>query len=807
MGLTLLAAGCSSGPANSPPPSSSHAVPAVHTTPASFTQQALISGGDLTVQGALTTHGVLAGVHANGAVALRGQTSRVAGSLTSARQVEAPAGAARKRQNNTPLAAARTLRPELPTIDTLLQGGTPTGGTPTHAILLGSDGAIQTSDATGLLTPTDPTTLPGSWFFDAVTGCWHISGGYLPLRQTLLVDGDLTLQTSHLDLHAALLVRGNATLIGAARIDVQNPFDPAVVVEGNLESGALEVVGRMTIHGNVRATGDLYLTGSAQVGGDVTLLGSATVNYLDTVYKAALQRAQEEFGDTLLVHSQVFRDVAKTTGANAVALMTFVRGYQEIDEEGLIAQIRAGTVQESDFFSVVVGADLDFGAALAFTEGPAAYYYNKAGLLDHLANQGHFHPVVADALSLPPGNLYLTVQDESGDLGAFLVMGDPTLGTNTDGWVQLTQADVTAAQTAYEHRFAALAEQQAQAAAAGLLPPTLDEMLAADPYAAADTPPDPGLTAGELRLQEWQAIADLPEESATVEVVPYGVDPAAPLAARQEMLARFSLGGFVSSLRSSVMGIVKIRIPPCRSWRDVTQLPGVNRQSQNDDWMRLISLKNAARKGQNINNCGPVAGLAVLRYHGWRKPALRASLMPTSTANDRRNINFSDSVLHADLVSMRGHMGTDAVLTQGTLPWKMSDGIEAYLRDKGLGGRGGSTSYFGVGFSTNVGIPIPFYTPLLSEIGSASLFAKAVAEINQARPPILMDVGLAGRYKNHYMPVLGSKRRHFDGLCFWIPDEHYLYVDTEWDDKKQWQRIDQIAYPFNSFGLVTVNVN
>ncbi len=757
-------------------------IPAINDSPAEFSKYALLSGGNLTINGKFVTKGVLSDVHSNQTITLNSYTSRFSGNVTSYEKLQSLGHTPRVLDGNTLRGAgSKVLLDNLMTVDIKMADSNLQ-----NAIVLASDCSMTILDEEGRGSDATSQDVDGDWSCHA--GNWSVSGHNVIIQRALSIEGNLEINSTSFVLRAPLFSRGSVAAHGAVRIDINNPFEDAVIINEDLTTEGFDVVGKIHVNGDFNANGAVYIVGSAMVGGDVTLHKEATINYLDTIYKAALAKANEQFEETLLVHSQVFRDVSSDKN-NAVALFTFVNGYRYHEEGELLEMVRAGTANPDDYFSVIIGANQGYASELAHTEYLLPYYANQVKLFDDLKAQGHDQLHIVDAINLPMNNFYLTLSDGDQELGTWQVYGNPELGEKVGKHVKLTDENIEAARISLKNQGEQVAQRVADANAMaeelGLKALDEDEFDLSDDERARSEAMQ-GKSDELLRIEEWRAIKEMEEELVEVDVMPVSPD---------SLSTGPVTNGWLSKAWNKIKKKVKKIIPRCKKkWRDNNFIAGVNPYSRNDFWMNNISLKN-----NWANNCGPIAGLAIARYHGTRISKYAAALAPAATTADKRNVNIK-GVLNPDLKELRKFMRTSS--RTGTMMWNFSSGLEKYLGQKNVSGKKVRWLWYDA-WITNSTFSIAGWNPLYSTFNS---------EVKANRPPAVYTYGLYLKVGNkringgHIMPVLGTKKKVYYSLCYLTPTKHYVYVDTEWDAGKVWMRMDRWAYWFQHFDGIKIKV-
>jgi len=288
----------------------------VDSMPNDFGNYALASAGSLHVDGELITDGPLSDVYSTGHIKGSGKISAM-GRLISGRSIQLPASSLRGLTSEVPLENISSAGLHALSVDDAIAQDSFLNG-----YQLASSGEVFLIEG-GVFKPALPTDLAGTWQFTPNVG-WTVTGDYVLLDKPLRVETDLSIQTSNFTLLNALYVHGNVLASGDVTVHAVDPFVNALVTDGQLETENLDVVGRLSVGDDLTTHQQMSIVGSLKVMGNTTFQGTTKITYLDTLYKAALFSAQQIWPETLLVHSQVFKNLE---GGNAVALFTFVKGY------------------------------------------------------------------------------------------------------------------------------------------------------------------------------------------------------------------------------------------------------------------------------------------------------------------------------------------------------------------------------------------------------------------------------------------------------------------------------------------------
>lgn len=251
---------------------------------------------------------------------------------------------------------------------------------------------------------------------------WELAKDNARIIDSIIVEGDLSITGKNIVIHNSLFISGNITSINYFVIDINQPFEKALVVDGNIEVADLSVVGKMESLGDIIINGNFDLIGTVKSEKSIVINGNARINYLDTIYKAALAGAQSEFNETLLAHSQVFKDLE---GRNAMAIFTFRRGYVLTNEENILSSLQNNTIVINDYYSKFIGATLDYGTTIGQEEGLSIYYSNKLFIENMLREIGYSNFEISEALYIECDSFYITYIDKSGNIiGTYQMYGN-----------------------------------------------------------------------------------------------------------------------------------------------------------------------------------------------------------------------------------------------------------------------------------------------------------------------------------------------------------------------------------------------
>lgn len=776
--------GVASGPDKAQPEAGMSYVPKVESTPSGFERFALVANGNLEIGGEFVTDGPLSDVHSNSSVSLKSAKARFTGNITAGSNIQTGSHRASVAAGNTMVNNGENVAVARAAVDEVLADNELY-----NAIVFLADGNVKviTDGVPVIKPPAQVAQMAGSWRYDAESGGWSVSGSSFSAEPAIVVEGNLSVNTEKFTIRAPLLVKGDLKASGVVTVDIGNPFEDALVVDGGIDVQNLNIVGKAKIGGDAVVSGALDVTGSIAASGNVTLGGKTRLTYLDTVYKAALFAAQQKFGETLLVHSQVFRGLAD--GRNSVALFTFVKGYKQLDEETLLRKIRDNTLNTNDYYSVVLGASADYGSTLVEFDGLAPYYANKINVLDKLSEMGHADAYITEALSVGAENFYLTFSDGNGWTGTYLIYGNSTGGTEKNGLIELTEADK-------ESVVKKIKEIETAASKAQNVSTANKARAAASGGDVSD-----GKSAEEYRTDEWRYLKGLEEVSEEVEVEVES-EPARSVKyyGRNQSMER----GFFKKLKKAIKRI--ITVPSCESSTDLDFIEGVN-EGGSDDWTKYVSVRSSTD-----NSCAVASATMILRYHGRRMGIKTFYSNDTKESNTWERDNptkfnkdgeaniplFND--LYTSMSTENWQLidfgiDGDHEDMNGTALWNAADGINTVMRNAGVRGK---AEWLWKDTQFN----------WLNLLGlDTDLFDVFQEHVRANMPPIVATNLLSGWPGQHAMPVIGTKKTRYNIWCLRL-NEHYLYVHSTWElNDKRYYRFDARAYPLAIWSGLTVTVN
>jgi len=383
----------------------------VSETPSSFEKYALLANGKITVNDTLETDGPLADIHSNKdvitsnarSIDIMGRMSAYDGiSGNNFRSVQVD------NLNSGAVVDFRALHVGDYDVDDILP-----------------DAYILKKNGTLVKRFHSQETLADKSYMDAdltfEDGKWTISGENVKFDIPIKSETDLDINVENIFIAGTLMVEGTLHATGNLNINTGTPFEHALIVDKDIELDSFECIGKVFASGNFLSHKSVNITGSAIIDGNVNLEGKTKVNYLDTVYQAAMLDAEDdlETTDFMLVHSRLFSDLK---GKNSVVLFTFVKGKYLINEETLEKLIETNQTDEFEFKSYLYGATLAYGSDLAKYEGLSPYYEKKLKIEKELNQLGYKNLQITESIDIAPQALYHTYQTKDGKkIGTYLI--------------------------------------------------------------------------------------------------------------------------------------------------------------------------------------------------------------------------------------------------------------------------------------------------------------------------------------------------------------------------------------------------
>ncbi|MDQ1339069.1 MAG: hypothetical protein QG567_219, partial [Campylobacterota bacterium] len=381
----------------------------IGSMPLEFKEHALISNGDITIGGNLLAQGPLADIHTNSDFKAT-KDIKTSGKITAFSLDTKNAKIATSGKNTVSKTTTKKEIAALRVSDAILEN------TFENGVIFDANGNVF-EVINGSLHQADINILGGAWSYSQ--NGWSVRTGELVLRKAVKFETDVFFDVESLTALKPIYVQGNLKTSYGLNINTGELFEDVLVVDKNLQLDSLATVGRVHIGGDLIASGSVDIAGNLEIEGSTTVGGDLKLNYLDVVYKAALFSAQEKFNETLLVDSQVFKDV---NGKNSIAMFTFVKGYYQLNEQTIFDLLDTNQTGDFEFFTVVLGATIDYASEIVRYDGISPYYKNKLNTINELKKQGYYETEVAEALNLPVMDMYLTFTDKYGNkIGTYLM--------------------------------------------------------------------------------------------------------------------------------------------------------------------------------------------------------------------------------------------------------------------------------------------------------------------------------------------------------------------------------------------------
>ena len=756
-------------------------IPSVAEEPTVFEEYAVSAGGSFTVKGKLETEGPLADIEcADGSV--NKSKSILTGKVSKSFPVKTKSGG----------------KESFPSFD--------------NAYIFNADGTVEDING-GVSEQVSPAKSGlGNWSFAEGTWTFHSNGEIID--KEVGVNGNLRISGKSPEFRGAVYVHGNLTSSEYFDVCLKDPFSTALTVKGNADIASLLVTGKIDIKGNLRINGSLDIIGSVKAGGDIIVEGNAKISYFDTVYKAAIAAANEEFKDegALLVHSQIFKNL---DGKSSIALFTFSKGYTSIYEEDLLRDINEGETDGSGYFSRFVGASMDYGTTLGGTERLSNYYANKLYVLKKLEADGYEDAKVIEALYAGSERFYLTFGDVEGrkigtylihDLGFQYSEGDALIVLTDSDRKKIKQEDEEAERELQEQLQAAVeeAEEQEEALTKGVTDSGVDAETYINSLTDAELAElglrrsDLSKTEEELRTDEWRDYKSLvgSEKQVTTNLIVWEEDTAQSKGKR-----------FWKRMRRRVKNIFRTvtRFIYHSEWRS-GYIKGVDPNNPYDEWMTTVHMNNTIPPG----SCGPISAAMILYWHDTIHYGV-GELEKIMQDNPPGQTTVGEYVKWAiDPIEE----GIQWILDIGkgcTLPWELDHKITHAIDN--IEGLTGSAEWDWSTSNLAGIVPTVLYFPILpvNLLDNRRMFNDFRNDVKNNQPGIIGMLGFFDGYLQkpggHFMPVIGYKLKarevfNVDTVIF---DECYVYADTNWPEGKRFWRID-VWSNINS-ALVRIKVN
>lgn len=257
---------------------------------------------------------------------------------------------------------------------------------------------------------------------------WTVQSAFTQ-TQPILSELDLIVDTNKLLITYPIYSKESITFNKSITIDVNSPFENAVVAKGDINFKKAEITGRVHSGNNIYAKHDLEVVGSIEAERDITVKGYLDVNYLDLVYKAAKISAHEHLDNPYLVWSGLFQ---KTTNKNGVGVFIYVNNAL-VDENKLEEIIAKKKENEYDFRTIIVDTSKSSGGVKEVVQGLLPIHKNKNILEKKLIDLGYQNLEIADAIYLFDKEFYYTYLSNGKEIGSFRVNGALSGEENKNG--------------------------------------------------------------------------------------------------------------------------------------------------------------------------------------------------------------------------------------------------------------------------------------------------------------------------------------------------------------------------------------
>ncbi len=731
----------------------------LETEPKSYRKYALVSSGNIEVKKTLSTDGPLADVHANGEVKARSLSLDISGKITSSNNLDA--SIARSFDYKSPLDNSGFVNIRALKVDEYLN----TNNLNEYYLLSSSGEAIHK-----IKDEDDKNVDKKNIKFIFKNNTWTIKGEDINLNHTLVVQGNLKIESNYTFIAGTLMVQGDLNASGELNINTGTPFEKALIVDKNIEVDKFVLIGRVHGSGTFTAKGEVNILGNAEIDGDITLWGDAKINFLDNVYKSAFYEAQQEASENnttmMLVHSQLFSNVK---GKNSVVLFTFVEGNYILNENIINQLIDTNQIDEFKFKSYLYGATIDYGAKLQKIDGLISYYKNKNELFKMLKSKGYDEIKVSESIDIAPSNLYQTFIDKFNNvIGTYQVysLSDSFDINNTK---VLTKAQRDKAVYYIDHKDEIDANKELEAKVKQKeqkqsivdnidlnftsKSEILNEMQSAENNESSIDKDAVKKEATQDRVQEWVEYKDLASDKQVVD-------------AQEVTVSTTQTRGWWKKIARAVRRVFRVvTFTDCHKKTERKFIWGVDSSDTNnfnDPWAEKISLNN------NGNNyCTPISASMILNYHRIRKG--KSSIYSDTRSDIERYLAATNNNYVKGIAKS---FGTSKSI--GTYPWSLYTLVPFVVTIELWKNR-----TYGYSWS--------HLTALWNRdwhYNSIKLF------INHNNPLIYSTWRQVGTIdgqavKNHSMPVIGYKRDYYKGVCWRrnMPEKKWIFVDSTWRKK------------------------
>jgi cytoskeletal protein CcmA (bactofilin family) len=578
------------------------------TEPKSYRKYALVSSANIEVKKTLSTDGPLADVHANGEVKARSLSLDISGKITSSNNLDG--SIVRSFDYDSPLNSNMFVKIRALKVDEYLN----TNDLNDYYLLSNKGEAIHK------IKNEDVKSIDNENIkFVFKNNTWTMKGEDINLNHTLVVQGNLKIESNYTFIAGTLMVQGDLNASGELNINTGTPFEKALIVDKNIEVDKLVAIGRVHGSGIFTAKGEVNILGNAEIDGNITLWGNAKINFLDNVYKSALYEAQQEANENnttmMLAHSQLFSNVK---GKNSVVLFTFVEGNYILNEDIINKLIDTNQTDDFQFKSYLYGATIDYGSQLQKFDGLSPYFQNKHKIIKKLLSQGYENIKISESLDIAPSNLYHTFTDKNNNtIGTYQVYSLSN-AFDENNLTILTQTQRDDAIYTIDHKDEIDTNQEAEAKEKqekqkqsiinndDLNLTTKSEMLneieASENNETAINKEEVKKEATQDRVQEWVEYKDLASEKQVID-------------AQEITVATTQTRGWWKKIRRAVKRVFKVvTFTDCHKRKSSDTISHVNNSTnfwsyRYDDWSTKISIHN------DIDYCTPTAIAMILNYN------------------------------------------------------------------------------------------------------------------------------------------------------------------------------------------------
>ncbi len=584
----------------------------IQTEPKSYRKYALVSSGNIEIKKSLSTDGPLADVYSNGEIKARSLSLDISGKITSSNNLNG--SLVRSFDYTSPLGNNNFVGIRALKVDEYLN----TNNLNEYYLLTNNGKAIHK-----IKDQDDKNIDKENIEFTFKNNSWIIKGKDINLNHTLVVQGNLKIESNYTYIAGTLMVQGDLNASGELNINTGTPFEKALIVDKNIEVNKFVAIGRVHGSGTFTAKGEVNILGNAEIDGDITLWGDAKINFLDNIYKSALYEAQGEASENnttmMLVHSQLF---SNAKGKNSVVLFTFVEGNYIINENIINQLIDTNQIDKFKFKSYLYGATIDYGAQLQKFDGLSPYFENKHKIFKKLSSQGFENIKISESLDIAPSNLYHTFKDKNDNIiGTYQVysLSNPFDENNL---TVLTQAQRDDAIYAIDHQDEIEKNQEMKAEEKQaeqkrsiidnndlnltIKSQMLNEIEAFENNKTLINKEEVKKEVTQDRVQEWVKYRNLASDDKEVDVQNVVVDEATK-----------ARGWFSSFVRTVTKVFRVVTFTDCHKRTEDKRIWGVDSANvfeSNDEWSKKIQLNNYP-----YDYCTPVSASMILNYHRLRK--------------------------------------------------------------------------------------------------------------------------------------------------------------------------------------------